>query len=72
MFGNNVEIKKVHTELNNLLKNITSLDSLRNDKRKPKDEKIIKNRKDLSDGLDKALDPLNDAFFKKLGGKNDD
>ena len=72
MFGNNVEIKKVHTELNNLLKNITSLDSLRNDKRKPNDEKIIKNRKDLSDGLDKALDPLNDAFFKKLGGKNDD
>ena len=53
-------------------KNITSLDSLRNDKRKPNDEKIIKNRKDLSDGLDKALDPLNDAFFKKLGGKNDD
>ena len=72
MFGNNVEIKKVHTELNNLLKNITSLDSLRNDKRKPNDEKTIKNRKDLSDGLDKALDPLNDAFFKKLGGKNDD
>ena len=65
LFGNRSDLTRAYTEIKGLLTSINDVSSLRG----TKDDAKTK-RDNFAKGLDKALDPLNDSFFNKLGGKD--
>tara|TARA_R100000329_G_scaffold111359_1_gene91506 strand:- start:71 stop:1048 length:978 start_codon:yes stop_codon:yes gene_type:complete len=65
VFGSDADIAKAHSNLVSVMSKIDSVDSLRDQSPSGQSK-----RDQISNDLQKAIDPLKDDFLSKLGGKN--